>query len=216
MKKALLFCAIISAAHATAASILIDFGPTATPGSSPTWNNFTSTTDASSLALSDSTGAPTNYTITLSDGDINSLSDNTTPPLTTYNPFTPATVQQDSIFQSSARTFTLSGLDPSVAYSLTFYSYVDRNTSRSTDFSIPGYAPLTLEPSGDPIASDSGGMVGTILSVTPDSSGNIAITVDNNAANWILNGMEITYTIPEPSAALLSIFGLLPLLRRRR
>lgn len=218
MKKNLLLFVIATAAHASAASILIDFGSVPTPGISPTWNNFTATADLSSLALSDSTGTATGYSITLSGGDINSLSDNTTSPITnTYSPFTPATVIQDSVFQAGPRTFTLSGLNPSVAYSLTFYSYVDRNTTRNTRFDITGYSPLTLHPSGVPSSAfDSGGEAGTISSVTPDSFGNIAITVTNLDANWILNGMEITYTIPEPSAALLFIFGLLPFVRRRR
>ena len=214
MKSALL--CLLLAAPLNGASILIDFGTVATPGSGPTWNNFTSLSDLTSYSLVDTNNAATGYAITLSGGAVNSLADNPTTTTATYSPFTPTTVIQDTFFQNAARTFTLSNFNPAVTYNITFYSYVNRDTTRSTNFSIPGYTTLTLEPSGNPIANSSGGQVGTISSISPDSGGNIAVTVTNNAGNWILSGMEITYTVPEPSSILLCTLGLIPLLRRRR
>lgn len=217
--KALLF-SLLFASPLTAATILIDFGTAQTSGQPQTWNNFTGTANGSSIpVLRDTTGVETPYALTLSGGSVSGNSLNPTNPTNTYNPFTPTTVIQDFLFIDDLRTFTLSGLTPGVLYDLTFFAYASDRTSRGTRFTIAGHTPLDLQPSnnvgGTP--NPSGGQVGDILGVAPDSSGNIAIDVTSTVANnWILSGLAINYTIPEPSTALLSACGLIPLLLRRR
>lgn len=215
MKNPILLALLLSAPlHAS--TILIDFGPEETTGTSPTWNNFTGTTAGASLALVETTGVTTGYAITLS-GTVNTLGDNTSATTVSYDPFTPASVKRDVIYQSTARNLTLSGLDPSVSYTLTFFSYVDRDSPRDTTVSIPGKSTLTLHPSGVPTAaSDSGGDLGTIADVSPTGAGDIVITLNNVHTNWILSGMQITYTIPEPSALICAMGGLALCVRRNR
>jgi hypothetical protein len=222
MKQALLLFLFATATQLGATTILIDFGTVATTGGPTTWNNFTDTANNTSYALSDTTGASTGYSITLTGGGLNvsTISDNTVAAANIYAPFTPNTVIQDFQYQSGARTFTLAGLQPGVAYDITFYAYADRDTRRTTSFTIPNYTTLILEPTGNPAVLDSGGETGSISGILPDSSATIPITVvaatGNAGSNWILSGMSITYTIPEPSGVLLSALGVLPLLRRRR
>lgn len=219
MKKTLIML-LAAVANAGASTILIDFGTTATTGTPSYWNNFSTLTNEASIPLFDTAGpgpGNTPYFLALSGGDILNVPDNPTTVTTTYNPFTPANVLIDSVYQSSARTFTLSGLNPAVAYTITFFSYVNRDSPRDTVISIPGQTSMTLHPSGDPTAAyASGGDVGTFSSIVPGAGGTIPITFTNLHGNWILNGMEITYTVPEPATAFLSVLGLIPLLRRRR
>lgn len=215
--KALVFLALACAASSVqAATMLVDFGVASftTPG----WNNFTSATNGSSLALVDTGAGATPYTITLGGGDVNVLNDDPAPvaPTSPAAPFTPFTVTRDGFFQTGVRTLTLSGLSSAETYNITLYSYVNRDTTRATRFTIGG-APITIEPARFPTdGSNVSGQTATFNGLVPDGSGNIVITVASAAGtNWILNGMQIV-SVPEPAAALIGGLGLIPLLRRRR
>jgi len=217
MKTLICLLALVSPVCAT--TILIDFGPNATTGTPATWNNFSpSTTGASSTSLVDSTNTATSYTFAIN-GSITSpiIGDNNTDVArvnATASPFNITTVMSDAIYHNAQRTLTLSGLDPSVAYTIRFYSYVTRTDSRQTQFTINSASQVV-----EPASGTSGGVV-TFSNIMPNSSGIINADVvraaNNIGNNWILSAVEITYTIPEPSAAMLSALGIIPLLRRRR
>ncbi|WAC18479.1 PEP-CTERM sorting domain-containing protein [Luteolibacter sp. SL250] len=219
MKKALILL-LAAVANAGASTILIDFGTTNTTGTPSYWNNFNILTDEASFPLFDTSGpgpGNTTYFLSLSGGAILNVPDNPTTVATTYNPFTPTTVLSDAVYQTAPRTFTLSGLLPNVAYTITFFSYVSRDSPRDTVVSIPGQTSMTLRASGDPTAAfSSGGDIATTQPIVPGVGGTIPITVTNLNGSWILSGMEITYAVPEPATAVLSALGLIPLLRRRR
>lgn len=216
MKKSLLplLFLVCPAMQLSAVTLLVDFGPTATVTTSPTWNSFTGTASAVPLALNDTSGVSTGYSITLAGGTV-SQDNNNTAPVNQFSPFTPADVTRDFIFATGTRTLTLSGLDPLLSYDLTFYAYADRTGTRLTRFAV-GSLSNTVEPAFRETNGTGGGVV-TLANNVPDASGNLVITVSSAAAtNWILSGLQLT-SVPEPSSLVIAgAFGLLPLLRRRR
>jgi len=208
MKKTLhLFSLLALASAANASTILVDFGAVATPGNSPTWNNFTSPTSGSSLALVDTTNTASGATLTL----------NTTFFLLDENPAPggsyPSTVSEDAFFFDNNAQMTLSGLNTSLTYNLTFFAYIARSDSRLTNVIINGTT-IPLQPGN---GTTTGNTV-TFSNVAPTLAGTIVIDYSRGAgvSNLIINALEIT-SVPEPSSAMvLGAFAMTPLLRRRR
>lgn len=213
MKKALLCLtfAYFTAASSHAALILVNFGTAASAptGLPETWNNFSGTANGSNIPLNTSTNGSTGYTLTAGGGDatsgINTLYETTAvPPTNPTSPFTPTAVPLSAAFQTGARTFTLTGLDPALTYSISLYSYINRTDSRGTRFSING-TNVNLEPAR--IGAATSGAVAYFENISP-TAGTITINVTSTAGNnWILNAMSVSY-VPEPSTALLGLAGM--------
>jgi hypothetical protein len=216
MRKILATTLLVSAASlpGEAANILVDFGPTSgnTTAVPETWNNFNGTAAASTMALWTSLNAPSGYTLTLNNA-VSILNESALQlPTSPAAPFTLSTVTMDGFFTTGASSITLSGLNPSLGYTISLYSYIDRNTSRRTRYTIDG-ANIDVEPSR--IGSETSGAVATFNNISP-TAGSITINVSSLvASNWILNAMTVT-EIPEPSMSLLFLSGVgLFCLRRR-
>ena len=108
---------------------------------------------------------------------------------------------------------TLSGLNTSLTYNLTFYGYIARADSRLTPITINGTT-LQLEPGN---GTTTGNTV-TFTNVAPSPTGTIVIDYSRGTGvgNMVVNALEIT-SVPEPtSAMLLGALAMAPLLRRRR
>ena len=208
MKKALqLFSLLALASAANASTILVDFGAVLTTGTTPTWNNFTDGTSGASLALVDTTNVPSGITLTINSSF--SLLDENGAPGAVY----PSTVTEDAFFRPGDGRMTLSGLNPSLTYDLSFLGYINRTDSRLTPITINGTT-LQLEPG---MGTLSGNTV-TFASVAPTLSGTIVIDYSRGAGvgNMVVNAMEIS-SVPEPSSTvLLGSLAICPLLRRRR
>lgn len=137
----------------------------------------------------------------------------------TNTTLTPSTAYGEGFFgayQTSAdapSTIRLSGLDPAISYTFTFYGSVDRSSTRGSRYTI-GSQYEELE------ANDNASTLTSPITATPDSFGVIDIVVSRSSFNsdqsYMLNVIQIEYNIPEPSTVLLGAVGLLPLLRRRR
>lgn len=230
MKNSLLLL-LLMAAPLNAATIFIDFGSTSTTngngpttGSSPTWNNVTTIGGHTTPALNDSvTGLSTGYTLTLSGAFQGPASEVPKPASSPY----PTTATGDAFFHNVARTLTLNNLNPAFTYNITLFGFISRTTTREAAVTIGGvtqtYQASNLRTGGtdaapvDP-ANPNGGST-TFTNITPELDGTIDIDIDRAAGNtnfYILSGMEINYTIPEPAIALLGSLGLIPFLRRRR
>lgn len=209
MKKTLqLFSILALTSAANAATMLVDFGATPTPGTAPAWNNFTVRDAGTALALVDTTNVASGVTLTINSSF--SLLAESPAPGGSY----PSTVSQDAFFKDSNATMTLSGLNTSLTYNLTFFAYINRPDSRLTNISINGGTAVPLEPGMGTIT----GNTITFSNVAPTPSGTIDIAYSRGAGvgNLIINALEIT-SVPEPSSAmLLGAFAICPLLRRRR
>jgi uncharacterized protein (TIGR03382 family) len=208
MKRALPFlCLLALASAANAATILVDFGAVVTPGTTPTWNNFTVGDLGTAQALVDTTNVSSGVTLTLN-GSFSLLDENAAP----SGPY-PTTVTEDSFFAPGSRSMTLSGLNTSLTYNLTFYAYIARGDSRLTHITVNGNT-VSLEPGNGTTTGDSE----TLSNLVPNASGELVIQYAKDPAvgNLIINALEIT-SVPEPSSAMvLGAFALAPLLRRRR
>jgi hypothetical protein len=213
----LLLLTACTAVPLQAATVLVDFGPTATTGQPQTWNHFSGTADNYGLVgLRTTTGATTTYNLTLTGGGVmhpgtESQGTGFSPPA----PFTPTTVYNDFIFMNEDRTLVLSGLDPLLTYNIDLYAYLNRDSARTTRFTINGTS-LIIEPSSINSPTYSG-QIASFSNLVPDDSGNLSIALSSTVkSNWILSAMQIT-SVPEPSRALLLTAGLLMLgLRRQR
>lgn len=212
-----------------AATVLIDFGSTSssngngpTTGSSPTWNNVTNIAAHTTGVLKNTVGNDTAITLTLGGAFSNIASEAPKPVSSPY----PTTATGDAFFQSTQITLTLNNLNPEETYNISFYGFLSRSTTRNTSVSISdatqSYEASNMRTGGTDAAptgaTNPNGGGTTFLSVMPDSNGTVSINIGQGAGNtgfYILSVMEIT-SIPEPSAALLSALGLMPLLRRRR
>lgn len=208
--------AFTAACPLQAAIILVDFGPSSgnTTGTPDTWNNFNDAGAGANQALRTSTNAVSNYTLTFN-GAVNHLNDDPAPaaPTSPPAPFTPFSVTRDGIFTTATTTITLSGLEAGLTYSISLYSYVNRDSTRLTRFAIDG-TNIDVEPAR--LAGATSGAVATFSNITP-TAGSITITASSQAStNWILNAMSISY-VPEPSSAILALSGAgLFCIRRRR
>ncbi len=115
---------------------------------------------------------------------------------------------------------TLRGLDPSKAYDFTFFSARNGvNDNRETQFDVTGANAGT----GVAGTSNNDTEVVRINGITPNGSNEIVVGVQGGPANdngigfFYINLMQVSVAVPEPtSAALLSMGGLLGLVRRAR
>lgn len=212
-----------------ASTVLIDFGTSATnngngetTGQLQTWNNITSTAAHTTGLLKNSAGADTLITLSLGGAFFAATNESPKPPAGPY----PTTASADAFYQNVPITLTLNNLNPAETYNITFYGFLSRDTTRRTEVSIADntqeYEASNMRTGGTNDAptgatNPNGGST-TFLSVMPDSNGTIAMTIDQGTGNtgyYILGVMEIT-SVPEPSAAILALLGIAPLLRRRR
>jgi len=209
MKKTLqLFSLLALASAANAATMLVDFGAIVTPGTSPAWNNFTNGAAGTSLALVDTTNSASGATLTINNAFF--LLDENPAPSGSY----PSTVSEDAFFKDDNASMTLSGLNTSLTYNLTFFAYINRADSRLTNISINGGTAVPLQPG---MGTTTGNTI-TFTNVAPSPTGTIDIGYSRGAGvgNLIINALEIT-SVPEPSSAmLLGALAICPLLRRRR
>ncbi|WAC18892.1 hypothetical protein OVA24_16800 [Luteolibacter sp. SL250] len=200
---------------ARAASLYVDFGPNATVADSITWNTVNSFSTGVKVAdLQTTTGQSTGYGLNLTTNAL--VSDVNDGPTT----LTPTANYRDGYYgalngtPNNPTVFTLTGLDPAITYTFSFFATVDRTGTRGTRYTVgdPGnYAELE--------ANDNVNTWSTPISATPDTSGNLTVTLSRASFNadqsYIINVMKVDF-VPEPSAALLSAAGLIPLLSRRR
>lgn len=192
----------------TAATVLIDFGTTATnAGKGPTtgqpqvWNNFTASTTASSLSLVDTLGASTGYTIA-SDGAFSLLNEAATPVSSPY----PNTAAGDAFYTTDERIFTFSGLDPLLTYHITVYGYANRSDSRLTNVTINSVM-QSYQPANTGSGNTSGGSV-TFSGLSANAEGIIDLKfTTGTSTNYILSVIELT-AVPEPSRCFLFALGI--------
>lgn len=199
---------------ARAASIYVDFGPNATVADSITWNSVTTYSTGVKVAdLRTTTNQSTNYGLTLTTnafvGDVGDGPTNLTPVANYRDGFYGAL----SGTPNNPTVFTLTGLDPSLTYTFTFFGTVDRTGTRGTRYTVgdPGnYSELET--------NDNVNTWSAPISASPDTNGNLTVTLSRASFNadqsYILNVMRVDF-VPEPSAALLSGLGLITLLSRR-
>lgn len=205
------------AATASATTVLIDFGDSASPttGAADAWNNVTSSSAGlKSSNLVTSLGGSTNYGLNIT---VSGFSGSTDINQSTASP-TPASAYRDGFYGAfpgsglGSSTILLTGLDPAVTYTFTFFGSVNRGETRASRYTIGGES-VELE------ARNNVSTWSDPISAAPDSSGNLEIVISRAAANtaqsYMLNAIKIDY-IPEPSTAMLSAFAILPLLLRRR
>jgi hypothetical protein len=199
---------------AGATTILVDFGSTATTGDVYTWNSVTSFGVGQKFAnLRDSSNTLTGYGLSISQSAFagSNSESNTT--------FTPASAYGNSFYgayesvQNLASTISLSGLDPSVTYTFSFFSSILRTGTRGTRFTINGTS-AEIEPVNNASTWTAP------ITATPDAFGNLNVVIDrasfNTNQSYVVNVMKIEYTIPEPATAALSALGVFALLKRRR
>jgi len=204
MKIRLPLLLLASALKLSAATALIDFGPSATygglvagkgPTTSPAnWNNFTELTGTSTLSLVDTSGVP--FGGITADGAFNALNEAATPASSPY----PTTASGDAFFQNTTRTLTLSGLNNSLTYNIVIYGYINRTEARQTNVLINGVT-KSYQP-GNFGGSGANGSSVTFTGIAP-TAGNITIGLSGvGTTNYIFSVMEIT-SVPEPSVAFL-------------
>jgi len=202
-----------------AASIYVDFGPNATVADTFTWNTVTTYTVGEKVAdLRTTTNASTGYALTFT--TVPSTGTGTVADGATT--LTPAGNYRDAFYGALAGTpdsptvITLSGLDPSITYSFSFYATVNRTGTRGTRHTLSNG---TTSSFSELETINNQSTWSTPISGTPDPSGNLTITLTRASFNadqsYLLGVMRVDY-IPEPSAALLTAAGLIPLLTRRR
>lgn len=201
--------------------ILIDFGsPSYTTDStdvlSRTWNNVatSSDTEASPLALVDSNGDATLFTIS-SDGKVTSWNQSgTQSPTGSASALNfPVSATRDSLFVQGNGTenlFTLSNLDSGYHYAFTFFaSRIGAGENRESEYAIAGgnkSESVFLNP------SENTGAVTSATGFTPNGSNKITITLSegpnnvNSSSYAYIGAMQIEITaIPEPSTVSLFI-----------
>jgi hypothetical protein len=204
----------LSVAAASATTILVDFGSVPTTGDVDTWNNVTNY--SSGLKVSDlatNTGSSTGYGLSITTSGFNGYLNESPTTLT------PETAYRDSFFgnyqivNSAPSIIRLTGLDPSISYTFTFFASLARTGERGTRYTIGSdFAEIQAAQNVD---------TWTIpITATPDANGNLDITVSRSAANtnesYAINVMRMDYTIPEPTAPLLTVLPLLALATRRQ
>jgi hypothetical protein len=226
MKKPVLITLLLSAPlHAT--TILIDFGTTnvttptpityVTPGN---WNNLTSTSTSGNIPnLKDTDGNNTGIKIAVSQA-FDGVNTSHTAGGGNVPTLAPTTASVDAFYANGADEgqFTLTGLNPAYTYSFRFFASLFRasgdTASRTTAYTVGGQT-VELNPLNNFETWSS-----SISGISPDLDGSLIVDVGhgtgNGSGNFLIGIMEITYTIPEPSSALLlAPAGLLALRRRR-
>lgn len=177
------------------------------------WNNsyWSGTAPTSITNLVDSTGAATTYNFAFTTNGLIGPAE-----LSSAIAGAPSTAYDDSFYGTTTPSVaTFSGLDTSMTYNFKFYSAVNRGdtTNRMSRFTI-GSNFVEIQ-----ARNNNGVWTNTISGVSPDALGNIAITMSqgtgNTGSSYLVNIIHME-SIPEPAVALLSAFGLIPLLRRRR
>lgn len=215
--KTLLIPSLLAAgllSSASAATILIDFGTNPTSGQSDTWNNVTSySVGQKSTDLRTTVNSSTNYSLSITQSGFAGGTDDGPVTLTPtsafrdgyYGAFQTGTTDAPSIIR-------LSGLDPSLTYTFTFFGSVSRSGTRGARYTV-GSQFAELE------TANNASTWSAPISGTPDSSGNLDIVISrasfNTDQSYLLNVVRIDF-IPEPTTALLSVLGIVPLLRRKR
>lgn len=214
----LLLCSISTYAQTTR-TFYIDFGPNdATNGNITTspdvngnyWNNITNTsTSAASVYLitnkNTSSGALINITSGFSSNGINNgglLSPNTS----LLNDFAINTATQDYFYTDNTGSFIIKGLDVSKGYIFSFFATRNDPEVRKSNYTIAGSTTFsaTLQTSGTNLGGTGyNGNNSTILTtstITPDSKGQIAITVKRETGTFAYIGVlkieEVRLPIP--------------------
>lgn len=217
--------AVATTTHA--ATALIDFGINNSPAS---YNSATNPGVAGGIALTDTSSAPTGWTLTLINtgtggfGNAGAGANAATFPAA-LSAFATSALQ-DSIFanqgggaiQAPSMQLTLSGLNPSASYDLLLYGSRRNFQGADQRWSISqgaGGADVTH------FSEDNQTTVVDWPGVTPTAGGVIEITIDSpvpgdNIGALAINFGSVTEVIPEPSATLLCALSVLGLLARRR
>lgn len=128
-------------------------------------------------------------------------------------------VTDDGIFFTDVQTpsMTLSGLDPSLTYSLTFFGSRVTSITRTTTYAV-GAANQTLTTSGLAIGSDGNNWNdNTVVTLSGLSApaGQIVVNLTATGGFGYINALEIEY-IPEPGSFGLLALGALLVRRLRR
>lgn len=228
-------CAMLIAGPVSATTMLFDFGNTGRqspqPPNVPTWNNVVPATtqlfalfDAdggivpgASLEITDlffQTSEPSQLGSESPTGDAAGY-----PVDATDDYFFGHTTPFAGAAENPYGEVTLSGLDPSQAYDFTFFSARNGvNDNRETQFDLTGDATA----SGIAVTSNNNSEVLRFIGVLPDANGDVVVGVspgpgnDNGNGFYYINLMEVSTSIPEPTAAALALVGVLGLVRRRR
>lgn len=192
---------------ANAVTIYIDFGHSSTPTTLTGWNNFTSKTAQSNLALLDSTGAATSLTISYTTfTDPNQAG--TLAPTGDAAERYPVTATQDNFYSHGVSnpsvTVTISGLSSSELYQFTYFaSRLGGSETLETLYSLTNGTDVSAVALN---ANNTGTLVSSSY-LAPSSSGTLTLTLSPGANNnhaskfYYLGVLEINSTpIPEPGA----------------
>ncbi|MBU0677345.1 MAG: PEP-CTERM sorting domain-containing protein [Verrucomicrobia bacterium] len=217
------------ASFSVADMILVDFGLVAkrhslggADGNGNHWDYITGATDNNSdlVWASDGTGSGANLQMVsgfTGPADYNFGFN----PNASLGDFAFTNVTDDAIYflDSATPQMTLSGLNNSYTYNVTFYGARVTTTIRDTTYSI-GSSNVTIRTSGDNIASNgtddwNDNTTRTIAGISP-TSGSIDINLSATGGFGYINAMQIEEVIPEPSTALLLLLGGTGILLRAR
>lgn len=211
-------------------TILIDFGnsefamPGATTpspdGNGNYWNNFTDGGNAGNPTgpeLIDTTGADSGIALTINGYGGSNGTGYQAGAIGIY----PSTATIDSYYLAlgTTGTVTLTGLNPSIAYTFKVLSSrgVSASSPRSSTFTFvganSGSTPLIDATGGG--SANGNGTIYTVSGIFPDFSNTIVMSEIPDAGDVAFGGyfnlLEIDYSVPEPSAWSLGAMGLLGL-----
>ena len=214
-----LVVAVASATALPAEVILVDFndnGSRLTPAvGEPTWNTF-ATPPTSATALADTDGEETDVTLEMdgfSDSSINMSSTAWT------KSWVDEQATMDYLWCGNGKAVTLGGLDSNLTYNVELVAANRSQYAPSGDYTI---GDVTYD---DFDLNEDGWVDQTIMvwnDVTPDTSGEIVITLDGmivdpeaSGSVLIVNALRLQ-SVPEPSCVVLIAMGLLALVFFRR
>ncbi len=175
-------------------TLLFDFGIPAYP-STGNWNNITSKDVGTAVNNAvDSDGAMTEIGLSITNAGDFVLDDGIV-----TNVLYPETAQRDFLRVSSADDtawFQMTGLDPDVEYTFTFFSSTPDVYNPQSRYTI-GTSSVVL----DPELNISNTV--QIANVSPDASGNLSIKLDRNGSGQgSLGVLQVDFFIPEPALIL--------------
>jgi len=218
------------AAPAFAGTLYFDFGDPAqmTAGN---YNNMTHNAEYPNppepiLNAIDDSGAATGISLTCTDVFWPGTNYNGTTAPTGDAAMFDAAATRDSFFGSSVifgdyleptGGFTLAGLDPSMAYTFTFFaSRLNVSDNREAYYALAGNTADTVYL--DPVGNTSAVVVSA--AIVPDASGQITLEVgpgpnNTNSSHFYYLGAMAVEVVPEPSTALLLTLAAAALIRRR-